>query len=327
MIYEQFLNDVKAAIKEKVDSTYEVSIKSVLKNNSIKLDGLIILKPGERISPNIYLNEYYENLKEGVDFKKIIELIFEAYKFQKANMIKKEDFSFKFDEIKENIYYRIINYSKNKDLLKETPNIKFLDLAITFHCLVNDDCTGIGSIRITREHLNMWDKNIKELHRIARKNTPILFPVKLCSMNDIIADIYLEEVQKEKLTKDIPFELKDKDYNVEEILDKEMVEEFLDEIKNNNQTSMFVLTNTRGINGASSILYKDIIKKFADKIGFDLYILPSSIHETILVPCQKEITLESLSEMVFEVNRTQLAPEEILSDKVYFYNRSTNQIN
>ena len=74
------------------------------------------------------------------------------------------------------------------------------------------------------------------------------------------------------------------------------------------------------------MLYKDPLRDFANYMGHDLYILPSSIHEVILIPAYDHDSYDELTSMVKEVNSTQLSKEEILSDHVYFYSRETGQI-
>ena len=99
-------------------------------------------------------------------------------------------------------------------------------------------------------------------------------------------------------------------------------------MNNNNSklNTMYILSNQKGINGASCLLYENILLDFANQIRSDLYILPSSIHEIILIPYQKETTLQALIEMVRDINCTQVAPEEVLSDSVYRFSREKNAI-
>ena len=84
---------------------------------------------------------------------------------------------------------------------------------------------------------------------------------------------------------------------------------------------MYVLSNSSKVFGAASILYPDVLKNFAEKLDRDLYILPSSVHEVILLPKRSETEWETLQEMVKEVNATQLEEVEILSDSVYSYTK------
>ena len=89
--------------------------------------------------------------------------------------------------------------------------------------------------------------------------------------------------------------------------------------KSESRDFMYILSNTSGINGATSLLYKDELKTIARKIGEDFYILPSSVHEVILIPVSLAPSHEELSRMVQEVNETQVPDEDILSDRAYYY--------
>ena len=89
---------------------------------------------------------------------------------------------------------------------------------------------------------------------------------------------------------------------------------------------MYVLTNQNKLNGASCILYEHLLELFADRLGADLYILPSSVHEVILIPATSDTSFAELSRMVKEVNETQVSPEEILSDHVYYFSRNSRSI-
>ena len=70
---------------------------------------------------------------------------------------------------------------------------------------------------------------------------------------------------------------------------------------------MYVLTNKQKVNGASCMLYPDLIRQFSDRIGKNLFIIPSSVHELLLFD-------------------TQVRVEEILSYSLYFYDRQTGEI-
>ena len=89
---------------------------------------------------------------------------------------------------------------------------------------------------------------------------------------------------------------------------------------------MYVCTNTAKLNGAGVILYQELLQEFADRIGSDFYILPSSIHETLLIPANGDMDLEYLRDMVRTVNRTEVAEDEVLSDSVYRYNRLLDRV-
>ena len=91
-------------------------------------------------------------------------------------------------------------------------------------------------------------------------------------------------------------------------------------------SDMYVLTNESKLNGAACILYENVLYDFAQKLGADLYILPSSVHEVILLPKLSMFEKDELVNMVKEVNTEGVAADEVLSDHVYEYNRTERLI-
>ena len=89
---------------------------------------------------------------------------------------------------------------------------------------------------------------------------------------------------------------------------------------------IYVATNKEGVNGASVILYPNLLRDFGIKIGESFYILPSSIHEVILVPESLGAQAQVLIEMVKDVNRIAVAEDEVLSDNVYLYDLDNDEI-
>ena len=88
---------------------------------------------------------------------------------------------------------------------------------------------------------------------------------------------------------------------------------------------MWIIGNERGINGAASMLYEDKLQKLANDMESDLYILPSSIHEVIAVSANMGEP-EELAKLVEEINMSQVALEERLSNQVYHYDKDLRKI-
>jgi hypothetical protein len=307
--YNYFVSEVTDLVKEKMGSDYTVRIYKVIKNNSLELDSLVMLKDGKNFAPNIYLMPYYNAYLEGSSVQEIADRLCEIYKQSTIPMLR-ENFTYSFDDMKPFVIYRLVSYERNKKLLGTTPHIKYLDLALTFHCLVRNDNDGIGTIRITNEHMKLWNTSLTEISALAKENTSKLFPHSIRSMDEVLRGMLQEEYLE----------------GVGADLADPIIDEFLHNSWNVKQQNMYVLTNQKGINGATCMLYDNVLRDFADNIHSDLFILPSSIHEIILVPCQKDMKKEAFMEMVSEVNRTQVAGDEILSDRVYFYTRKENAI-
>ena len=91
--------------------------------------------------------------------------------------------------------------------------------------------------------------------------------------------------------------------------------------------SMWIISNSSGINGAVSMLYEENLHQLAEKLGENLFILPSSIHEVIAIPEEMaEKNLSNLIEMVQEVNMGSVELAERLSNSVYHYDREARKV-
>jgi hypothetical protein len=303
--YDSFIANIMEMVKAKMGKDYTAQIYKVTKNNALELDSLILQKEGKTFAPNIYLQPYYQAYLDGISMEEVTERLCSIYHNCSSSMIGKK-FDFTLEAVKKNIVYRLIHYEKNSKLLKKIPHLKLLDFAITFHCLVHHGQDGIGTIRITNEHISRWKVTLEELEKLAAENTKNQFPPTIRSMDEVIRKMMNESNGS------------DEDYS----------EETINEILQNKENSkrMYVLTNSQGINGATCLLYSDVLKNFSNHIKSDLFILPSSIHEVILVPFDCSIDKEVLRNMVVDVNQNQVAKDEVLSDQVYYYSRDDDTL-
>ena len=300
MEFTSFTNIVREEMEKKVGENASVKLQEVMKNNGVKLCGMTVLQQDTNISPTIYLNNYYAAYeKEKITLHEAVEDIW--YHYKKNRLDKSVDICFfmNYEAVKDRIVYKLVNTEKNQELLKDVPHIPFYDLSIVFQCLVSEEMFGNATILIHNAHLKLWGVDAQELYRQASLNTPRLYPYDIKNMRDVILEmIMLEEgeeaaqAHREELTQNVP---------------------------------MYVLSNCTKMQGAACLLYKDVLKDFAMVLQQDIYILPSSIHEVILLPATEEDNPRLLKEMVEEINGTQVEPEEVLSNSIYFYERKTGE--
>lgn len=303
-----------------------VEKKQVQKNNGINLISLIMKGEEDTIVPSIYLNDYFKQYEDGKDMDRLWEELMLDYMIAKeSSKTQLSDLSYTYENMKESIIYRMVNYEKNKEMLQLVPHLKILDFAITFHCLVRNDTEGIGTIRITEEHCEQWEVTTKELYLQAMKNTPNIFPAVIRPMEEIMRELMKKEMMdfhKQQLQEDISLDEQEKEA-------EQAANDFIELLQHDDSKrnlNMYVLSNTKGINGAGCLLYPDVLSGFASKIDNDLFVLPSSIHELILVPYEESLGIYQLKEMVKEINQTQVPAEEVLSDAIYCYSKSKGNI-
>lgn len=298
MSFDGFCTCVRMDIQKRLGGGFEVSLKDIIKNNDTMLKGLIIMEQGTNMHPTVYMEYFYEQYKAGRTLEEIEDNVLQIYKENRGE--EKFDITFftKWNVMKERVIYKLVNFDRNRELLKEVPHRKILDLAVVYEYFLDTDDNRSASILIRNDHMEAWGVTADELYAIASKNSPELMGYRLCSIEEIVREIY--------------------GIRVDSLPDSGKPEK--------NTMPMYVLTNEHKFHGAGCILCGNLLKKIADKWGCNICIIPSSIHETILIPMSAAGNCEVTSQMVREVNQTQVSPEEILSDHVYQFNRETGEI-
>lgn len=295
MSYEKFVQEIETKLQEKVGDKQKVYIHTAVKNNGRTRKGVTFVEEGINVSPTIYLEEYYDRFIKNGCFDEITEQILQLYQSVRVPQSWECDFVNNYECVKDKIVFRLINREANRKLLEEIPHLPYLDLAVIFHVLVELDEQGdrMATMLIRNEHMEWWNASVDELFRKAIVNTERLLPSELSSMFMVIEEILPEWERPE--------------------MDEE--EDF-----------MYVLTNNRRSFGACTILYPERLEMIGMYLKENYYVLPSSVHEVIILPESKAVGKDELTQIVCEINYTQVPDEEILSDHVYYYDIKMNEL-
>lgn len=287
MNMKDFADRMKTVISDALKK--EVRVVNPLKPNGVRLYGLSIIEPDSNISPVIYLESFFERFLDTDNWTETVKEVLAFYHDSREEDSFDTKWFYDFSQVRENLYYRLINYEANQELLSMVPYTRFLDLAKIYYadCQIGE---ATGSILIYHRHVEKWNITEDELIAAAEENTPRLYPANIHPLSDFLG-----------LGDDI---------------------DMLSEIP----VPMYILSNTENRNGAAAVCYRDVLEDFSEKIKDDLVVLPSSVHETLLLPLQKSSNMDSMREMVYDVNRTELNKSEFLSDNVYLYNRQNRQL-
>lgn len=290
MDYKEFTENIVCLLQKKMGEEYEIKVTNVRKNNGIQLIGVIMMRESDKISPTIYLEEPYMQYCAGTGMQEIVNRIVSLYEEQMRDIDLDVSFFGKFESVRDRIYHKIINYEKNRELLDDVPHFRWCDLAVVFYYAVEEHVMGRASILIHNNHLDIWQQTADVLYQTAQYNMKNSMPELLVPMSELI----------EEMTGIKPTE-------AEEI-------------------NIYVLTNHEKLYGASAMLYSDKMGELAESLQSDLIILPSSVHEVLLLPDEHEQPYDFYRQMVEEVNTTQVEPEEILSFSLYRYSREKAEI-
>ena len=195
---------------------------------------------------------------------------------------------FDWEQVKPYIRIRLVRMDGNEEYLKDKPYKKVLDLAMIFVVLLNEK-EGEMAAQVLWTQMEAWGIDIEELYLTA------------------IDNFRKEEFIITNMASLFPAEL------------EEELEMGID---------MYIFSTKSRIHGARAMLRVDMLKKFADEKRCNLFILPSSVHEVLLICDEKGICVEGLKAIVRDINSNSdvIEEEEVLSDSVYYYDRGKGEI-
>lgn len=254
----------------------------------------MLQETGSNLFPTIYLEEYYEKFQKGETLEQIVSEISQLYQKIKAKNIIDVDSFFNLESWKNKLGIKVIKTEKNRELLEEIPHLDVLDLSLTFYVILDRQCEGSATMQITNEYMRQWNLETEELYEMAMRSAVRLLPAEFCSLPDMIRRITGIEVEAIRGMQ--------------------------------RECQMYVLTNSSKIQGAACMFYPHVLEMIGEILKEDFYILPSSIHEVIILPKSRENAKEELDAMIQDINHTQVDTEEVLSDHAYLYERGLGKI-
>ena len=301
MNFNEFVNEVKGNIKIFIPKDYENAEVSTMECHKLNraYTGLMVRKEGEMLTPTINLNRLYEAYKAqpGVTMetvcRKIADIVLETPIQVDMKAI------LNYEDVKDKLFIRVSSAEANKDMLANVPHQLKEDLAITYHVAVSMDEEGLSSMLIKNDLLKQYGITAEQLHEDAMKSSPRIMAPEVSSMGAMMK------------------ELVEKDLFMMSPEEREMLQESIRESAQ--MPTFFVVTNQQRIDGAGALFYPEVMDNLGELLGQDYFILPSSIHEMLVLPDNGEVSADELRMMVTEVNATQVAPAERLTNDVYHF--------
>ncbi len=310
MDFEEFKEYITGHIAEYLPEEYqgaEILISTQIKNNDTVLDGLKIMKDTMPIVPVLYINDAYQEYREGTGIDHVVSALADSYvKAVSVNRDVSLDLPLEnireYEKIKDKIICRLVNRAANERRLQDKPFTPVEDLAVTYHIQMTKGEDGIGSVAITKEMMELYGVDLATLHEQAMTSMEKISPTVIRPIGEVLMDLMVPEFMREHRT------------NEEEA--KRSVETAISE----NIPELLCVTNDIGLNGAVCIVFSDVQQKLAETIGGDYYVLPSSVHETLVMPKTGRINCAELQAMIQMINAEAVSEDERLSDHIYEYN-------
>lgn len=294
MEYREFITVLKKKLQERLGNAYRVAETEVKKNNEVREKALLISGKSSSVGLNVYTQDLFAYYRRDDDLAKLIENVLQTIK-EKELDVQSEDQLDKllkdWNAAKEYLRPALISQKKNPDLRERYLYREYLDLAIIYIVLLPEGKMGSGIVKIGEKICELWGITEEVLYQTAMENLENE-RYQIQGMSELLADI-------------------DPGLRLPE--DQEGV-------------PMYVLSNESKYYGAAGILKKGILKELAGRLKRDLYLLPSSIHEFIIIPASENIKTAELTAMVQEINQTQVSPIDILEEHIYCYSRDDDVI-
>lgn len=303
MRFYEFSREVREEAARLCGEGYDVEIQEIRKNNGAARTGILMREKGDPVGAVVYLDVYYERWERGsLSTGDVARLVCEAF----SGRGRKELFTAElrdFESLRSRIVYRLVSRERNGELLKEVPWLPFCDLAVVFAVVLKDGPEGCLTFLIEHQHMELWDTDVETLRKAAEKNTPRLLPCRFLSFGDVLQGIA-----------GFPCKTGERAMEAGDLTGIAGKEPY------------YVLSNEKGINGAAVLLYDGVLREISDRLGRDLVLLPSSVHEIIVIPYKEGVRTEDLEVVVRMVNETEVPEEDVLSDRVYRYWRETGTV-
>ncbi len=291
---ELFANNLLSLVEAHLGKGYICEVlPNILKNNGVELLAISIRKNGNCLASTIYLDKYYEMYLDGIaSIQEISKTIIENYKDSSFEATKINITSLESKEgVLNNVFFKIVNKKSNVELFNHIYNKDFVgDLSFTFNVMISHDEDNVLSASISYDLMSKYDIGECELFERALENTPKFFPITFKSINEVLGELLGDN---SLMIGDSPF---------------------------------YVLSNTRTMYGASTIAYPNSLEMIAKEIGSSFFIIPSSVHECLILVDNGIVDKCSLEEMCREVNNSELRAIDILSYTIYYYDIETMKI-
>ncbi len=291
--FEKFQQKVKVGILAYLPKEYRdvmVNIVHIPGNNDQEQVAMTIKREGQEMATRLFLEEYYARFPDWVSDETILQTIAGDYLEKESKRKWAEDMTElakDFDSIKENIQVQVVNRDMNRESLRHCPKkeVEGTDLLAVFSILFYEMGKQCASALVTDAIMEKWGMDVESLYETALNNTVAQAPAQINSMMSLFID-------------------GEKPLAPEEVFREE---------------DLYILSNPQKNNGAATMLYPGLLQSIAEATQSSFYILPSSIHEVLLIKEESGMDARELQSMVTEVNQNEVMPKEILSNQVYFY--------
>lgn len=293
---ESFIEDVKKELYESGIAAVEITTYQLEKMNEA-YEAMSVRPEGGNIGVNFRIENYFNSYGNGIPYKEVVE---KAVSDIDEAIIDMPEFDLKllgdYEKVKEKLSLEVVSAERNAEILKTVPHKLIEDMAVVYKINLELGQKEGATALVNNFMLEMYGISADELHRDAERNAAIIKPVILRGLGAMMKSMMSPEEADFFAVQD---------HGIDEIV--------------------YVATVPDKIKGAGVLAYDTFMDFAANRLGGDFFVLPSSVHEILLVKDDGSQSYGELKKMVVEINASEVTPEDQLTNSVYHYD-SKNKV-
>lgn len=287
MDFNEFQNQILQEAKDRMWGV-QVEIRPVEKLQGESYTGLSIQPNDSPMAATLNLDTVYNQMvDQGKSFQEVADdlithaadIIIDMPKIDVNDITN-------YEQMKNTLVVQVIPTDRNAEMLADIPHKNIEDMSLVYRMQIDQNENGTSSVLITNAMLENYGVTVDQLHQDAMDAAVINNPATFRSMQEVLSDLM-----------GMPADL----------------------MPPMDGPQMYVASVENSLNGAGVIAYPDFMNQVAEQVGGDFFVLPSSVHEVLVVPDDGSIDRHDLESMVREVNASEVLPKDQLSDNVYHY--------
>jgi len=288
---ENLARDIKETLEARTGTDFEVEHRTAEKMNG-NYEAIVVKPADSEVGVSLNASTLYKDYESGVSYETIAKGATDLADRSLRNQPEFDVDSFKdYDKMKGTLAMEVVSKERNAELLDTVPHKDIEDMSVVYRFVLGETPAGSGTILVTNQMLENYGITADQLHADAMKTAPEVRPLVIEGMCEVLAK-QMGVQDLEMLGLNIPPE----------------------------QEQIFVASVEGNVHGAGVLAYENFMEKASERVGGEsFFILPSSIHEILIVPDNGIMDLRHLESMVREVNATTVDPSEQLTDNVYHY--------
>lgn len=289
MDFKEFVNKLEQDLKDAmadISPGATVDVRSVEKLQEGSYTGITISPAGGNVGMNLNANQLFDQMQDGQSYEGVLAVAVSTAERGLHDM-PAVDVSelMNYEAAKKYLCFDVVGSDRNADMLEKVPHTDKENISMVYRLQLDSTENGAATVLITNAMMEQFGVTMEQLHADAMENAQEIRPADFRTMAAVMAEMM------------------------------GMPEEMMADMA----PPMYVATNQDKVQGAAVMFYPDFMDQAAKELGGDIFILPSSVHEVLILPDDGNMNAQELKEMVTSINASEVSPEDRLTDSVYHY--------